>query len=160
MWLVPPQPVIPAAPPVTGDEPISSSGALDVAVDDARTNGASGGTREPGGRQGNAFFHACRSGDTITSVARACGVDAQATAKLNGWSATHAPAQGTMLLLPRNMDNVATAPDVTSYKVASGDTFTRIASRFKVSVPALKALNKAKTDSLNIGDVLYVPNAH
>jgi LysM repeat protein len=57
------------------------------------------------------------------------------------------------------MDNAATAPDVTTYKIATGDTFSRVAKRYKLSVAALMALNKAKGDALQIGDVVFVPVA-
>ncbi len=155
-WLVPPVLQNQTEPPVARDESISSVGAVDVAIDGTQTNAA---TRNQAGRKGDAFFHSCRAGETIATVAKSYGVDANVTAKLNGWSASYAPAAGTMLLLPRNMENVAAAPDVTTYKVASGDTFSRVAKRHKISVVAMMALNKAKGEALSIGDVLYVPSA-
>jgi len=155
-WLVP-SPDVNATPPsmTTEEAPITSSGAVDIAVGTQRKAVAP--DQPPSGSAADRFFHVCRAGETVTAIAQKSGVAADELARLNKCAVSTAPGTGTLLLLPRNMDNVATAPDVTVYKVAQGDTFSRIARRFKLSVAALQQINKAKSDNLSIGDTLYVP---
>ena len=43
------------------------------------------------------------------------------------------------------------------YKVVQGDTLSLIAQAFNTTVPKLRHLNNLKTDSLRIGQKLYVP---
>ena len=105
-WIVLPIPPGQVEPPMAREEPIGLSGAVDVSVDTAPTNTVDSGTAAAGGRKGSSFFHLCRAGDTIASVAKVYSMDAGAVAKLNGWSASYAPAAGMQVLLPRSMDNV------------------------------------------------------
>ncbi len=57
---------------------------------------------------------------------------------------------------------VAVAPSVReggeqSYTVKSGDTLTKIAARFGVSLKALRAANGLRTDSIKVGQKLKIP---
>ncbi len=103
------------------------------------------------------FFHVCRAGDVITALAQQHGVDADALARINGVAKTAALPAGSILVLPRPLDNVAAAPDVATYTVVAGDTYSKIARTHKISFTALMYLNKAKSSSLQVGDVVYVP---
>jgi membrane-bound lytic murein transglycosylase D len=47
----------------------------------------------------------------------------------------------------------------TEYSVASGDTLSEIAQRFKISTAQLKARNNMGSDRLRIGQVLYIPQS-
>jgi LysM repeat protein len=64
-----------------------------------------------------------------------------------------APTAGTNPAAPSRGD-VAT-PQI--YKVKSGDTLTKIATRFNTSVKALRALNGLKTDTISVGQSLKIP---
>ena len=47
----------------------------------------------------------------------------------------------------------------TEYSVASGDTLSEIAQRFKISTAQLKVRNNMGSDRLRIGQVLYIPQS-
>ena len=57
---------------------------------------------------------------------------------------------------PRLQPTVPQGP-VREYKVVQGDTLSLIAQAFNTTVPKLRQLNNLKTDSLRIGQKLYVP---
>ncbi len=103
------------------------------------------------------LFYRCRTDCILTSVAARAQVEIDALARANGLTPMAIVRSGTLLLLPRNLDNVATAPDIATYTVVAGDTYSRIARTYKVSVAILMQLNKTSKDTLQIGDVLYVP---
>lgn len=64
-----------------------------------------------------------------------------------------APTPGASATTPAPGD--AATPQI--YKVKSGDTLTRIASRFNTTVKALRALNGLKTDTISVGQSLKIP---
>jgi LysM repeat protein len=105
----------------------------------------------------NQLFHFCRSGESVEDVAAAHGVDAAALMQVNGLGGGRL-RQGMVVLLPRPLDNVSMAPDVTTYNVVAGDNFSRIARIYHLTTTALMRLNQTESSDLQIGDVLYVPN--
>jgi len=129
---------------------------VDVTVDGAASNAPTqvADTTDSGGA---GLFYRCRTDCVLTSVAARAQVEIGALARVNGLTPMALVRSGTLLLLPRNLDNVATAPDITTYTVAAGDTYSRIARTYKISVAILMQLNKTTKDTLQIGDVLYVP---
>jgi spore germination protein YaaH len=130
---------------------------VDVTVDaTAASNAAVQDTGSADSGSAGLFFR-CRTDCVLTSVAARAQVEIGALARVNGLTPMAIVRSGTLLLLPRNLDNVATAPDITTYTVAAGDTYSRIARTYKISVAILMQLNKTTKDTLQIGDVLYVP---
>ena len=105
------------------------------------------------------FFHVCRNGDSLLSVSKEHGVDLNALANINNLTRNLPLSADRVLLLPRNLGNLTAAKDVTTYTVVRGDTYSRIARHYRLSSKALMHLNKAEDSKLDIGDVLYVPNA-
>ncbi|MCX7848309.1 MAG: LysM peptidoglycan-binding domain-containing protein [bacterium] len=103
------------------------------------------------------FFHVARAGETVNALAQRYAVDADALARINGVAKTTPLPNDTLLLLPRPLDSVGTAPDVTTYTVVAGDTYSKIARAYKLSTAALMYLNKAQSSNLKVGDTLYVP---
>jgi LysM repeat protein len=99
----------------------------------------------------------CRPGESLEDVAAAHDVQPQQLARVNGFSGG-ALREGLVLLLPRALDNVAMAPDVTTYTVVAGDNYSRIARNYHMTTAGLMSLNQAETSALQVGDVLYVPN--
>jgi membrane-bound lytic murein transglycosylase D len=63
------------------------------------------------------------------------------------------PASG---VAPVRTATPRTGPPVTSYTVVRGDTLTRIASQFGISVDQLKAWNNLKSTRLSVGQRLRV----
>ncbi|MCX7004570.1 MAG: LysM peptidoglycan-binding domain-containing protein [bacterium] len=130
---------------------------VDVTVDGAAASNAPAQVAETKDTGGAGLFYRCRTDCVLTSVAARAQVEIGALARVNGLTPMAMVRSGTLLLLPRNLDNVATAPDITTYTVAAGDTYSRIARTYKISVAILMQLNKTTKDTLQIGDVLYVP---
>jgi hypothetical protein len=130
---------------------------VDVTVDSSTASNppASSASAGQSGEGGLLFF--CRADCMLTSVAARAQVELGALARVNGLSPMAIVRNGTVLLLPRNLDNVAAVPEITTYTVAAGDTYSRIARTYKISVAALMQLNKTTKDTLQIGDALYVP---
>lgn len=105
----------------------------------------------------SAFFHVARAGETVNALAQRYAVDPDALARINGVARTATLSAGTLLLLPRPLDKLPSAPDVTTYTVVAGDTYSKLARTYKISVAALMYLNGAKSSNLQVGDTLYVP---
>lgn len=105
----------------------------------------------------NPMFHLCKSGDTIKNVVEKYKIDANKLMKLNNLTPAQQLIPGKILLMPRASGDLATSDQVATYTVVKGDTFSRIARHFHISVVALMKLNNAKDSNLDIGDVLYVP---
>lgn len=103
------------------------------------------------------FFHVARAGETINALAQRYKVDPDLFARINGLSRTVPLQQGIVLLIPRPLDTISAAPDVTTYTVVAGDTYSKIARQHKIPVSALMYLNKAQSSNLRIGDTLFVP---
>lgn len=104
------------------------------------------------------LFYICTVDCLLTSAAARAQVDAAALGRLNGLTPSSVVRGGSVLLLPKDLGGVATAPDVTTYTVVAGDTYSRISRKFNVTITALMHLNKTSKDALQIGDVLYVPH--
>ena len=105
-----------------------------------------------------AFFHLCGANDSLATIAREYNVDARQLAQINGMTENAALAAKQVLALPRDLDKITLAPDVTTYTVAGGDTYSRIARKYRIAPQTLMYLNKAKSTALQVGDVVYVPN--
>jgi LysM repeat protein len=58
---------------------------------------------------------------------------------------------------PTKTATPAPSPTAKTYIVASGDTLSKIAAKFGVTVTALKAANNLTTDSIKIGQKLVIP---
>ena len=104
------------------------------------------------------YLHKCVSGDTTESIAAAYGVDEKDICILNGIRSGANLSSGKVLLLRKDTSEISQAPDVTTYTVVPGDTFSKIARTFNIASPALMKMNSTTSSSLQIGDVLYVPH--
>jgi LysM repeat protein len=103
-------------------------------------------------------------GDTFSTIASKFKVSSSAIQKANpGVEPTKlqinqvlnipAPTTETSPFAPGTVD--AATPK--AYKVQSGDTLTKIASRFGTTVKAIRALNGLKTDNIRVGQTLKIP---
>ena len=78
------------------------------------------------------------------------GVTTKELADLNDMNARSGLQRGQTLQVPKL---------VTEYKVRSGDSMIRIATRFGIETDQLADMNDLKSNaSLQVGDILKVPN--
>ena len=140
------------APALDLSEAALSSDATDITIEDEQDRPASTDETRAG-----ALFHVCRSGESLEDAASAQGVDPRELARVNGLPGGGL-REGLVLLLPRSLQNVAMAPDVTTYTVVAGDNFSRIARNYHMTTAGLMNLNQTESSALQVGDVLYVPN--
>jgi membrane-bound lytic murein transglycosylase D len=90
--------------------------------------------------------HRVRRGDTLWSIARAHGISPDHLARANGLNRDGTLAVGQMLKIPgtatlASTDPGSVAPTPITYVVRAGDTLSRIASKFRVSLKDLLTWN-------------------
>jgi LysM repeat protein len=101
-------------------------------------------------------------GDNLTRIARSYGVTVDDLKRANGLNSSVIHV-GDVLTIPATSAPVSTvtadAAGSETYKVQSGDSLSRIASRFNVTVSELKAANNLSSDLIKVNDVLYIPTS-
>lgn len=110
-------------------------------------------------------------GDTFATIAKAHGVSSKAIQDANPGVDPKKLKIGQKIQIPgatsapaavQPVAPAATTPDVsangmTSYKVKSGDTLTKIAKQFGTTVKAIESANNLSTTSIKVGQVLKIP---
>jgi membrane-bound lytic murein transglycosylase D len=91
--------------------------------------------------------HRVRQGDTLWSIARSYGVTTDSIAYTNGIDPAATMQVGQVLNIPgaarlAATDPVAASPAALTYVVKSGDTISRIAGRFSVSIAQVLGWNR------------------
>ena len=103
---------------------------------------------------GSYFEYVVRSGDTLWLLAQRYNTTVDAIKNLNGLSGNNLSI-GQILKIP----SAGTTPaPYFEYVVRSGDTLWLLAQRYGTTVNAIKSLNGLRSDILNIGQVLRIPN--
>lgn len=100
-----------------------------------------------------------RSGDTVTQIAKRFGLSISQIARLNNLGPKSLIRVGQILrLAPADeVNKTAVTSTQESYKVKSGDTLTRIASRFGLTLSELTAINRISSSTIIYpGQVLRV----
>lgn len=93
-----------------------------------------------------------RRGDTLIGIATANQISVEALAALNNLRPNTMVQLGQQLRIPDN------SPQVAEYRVKSGDTLGRLASRYDISLAELAAMNNMPTTRmLQVGERLTVP---
>lgn len=102
-----------------------------------------------------------KSGDTLSSIAAACGVTTNALAAANGLQLTDTIYVGQRLIIPSTSTSATPAASsktkiacANPYIVRRGDTLSKIARLCGVSIASLKRWNGLKTDTIRIGQSL------
>ena len=110
----------------------------------------------PSGSSGN--FYTVVKGDSLYSIARRFGVSVQALMNANNLT-SDTLSVGQVLRIPSNdQDNDINPPSGNvTYTVKKGDSLWSIASRYGISVNALREANNLTSDTLSIGQVLIIP---
>lgn len=103
---------------------------------------------------GSYFEYIVRSGDTLWLLAQRYNTTVDAIRNLNGLSSNELSI-GQILKIPSA--GAAPAPYF-DYTVRSGDTLWQLAQRYGTTVDAIRSLNGLRSDILNIGQVLRIPN--
>ncbi|HWH72363.1 MAG TPA: LysM peptidoglycan-binding domain-containing protein, partial [Candidatus Sulfotelmatobacter sp.] len=128
-------------------------------------------SQTPPALPGSGTEYTVAKGDTLAGIAKKSGVSIKALTEANpGVQPTklkigqklQIPAGGGATPTASTTGGSAAAPTQNTgggqtYTVKSGDTLTKVASRFSVSVKALRAANKLKTDSIKVGQKLKIP---
>jgi LysM repeat protein len=107
-------------------------------------------------------------GDTFYSVGKKLGVSFKAIeaanpgvdpAKLQPGQKIKIPAAAPAMGVSTGQEGAATAPATgeTVYVVKSGDTLTKIATHYGVTVKALRSANNLATDRIKVGQKLKIP---
>lgn len=104
-------------------------------------------------RRSSSGKHVVRRGDTLWSIARDYSVPMQRLATTNGISSDSTLAVGQVLAIPGTATLASTNPSAlasqpTTYVVRKGDTLSRIATMFRVSIPDLLGWNSLKSTSV------------
>jgi LysM repeat protein len=96
-----------------------------------------------------------KSGDTLSKIAAAYGVTMQALAAANNISNINNISVGQVLTIPAKTSTTTTS---TKYTVKSGDTLSKIAAAYGVTVQALAAANNiSNINNISVGQVLTIP---
>lgn len=98
-------------------------------------------------------YYIVQSGDTLYSIARRFNTTVSELRRLNNLTSDILTI-GTRLLLRESNEDFPSA----TYKVVSGDTLYAIARRFNTTVDAIKELNNLTSNTLTIGQELYIPS--
>lgn len=91
-------------------------------------------------------------GDSLIGLAGTYNIDIDSLAKMNGLTSKSMLQTGQRLKVPDN------APKLTDYRVRSGDTLGRVASRHGITLAQLAELNDIPTNTrIQVGATLSVP---
>lgn len=131
--------------------------------------------QEPGLPLAGRASYQVQPGDTLSTIARRAGVNAQLLASLNGLDNPDQIRAGQELILPGAMvaaspvpapvrplapASRASLPDqglLREYRVMSGDTLSSIARTFATTEADLRRLNDLSGDRIQVGQILRVP---
>lgn len=108
-----------------------------------------------GGTSGN--YYTVKSGDTLWKIANANKVTVDELKQANNLS-SNALSIGQVLLIPSKSTPSSPSSNST-YTVKSGDSLWKIANTYHTTVAELRQLNNLKSDVLQIGQVLKLPNS-
>ena len=105
-------------------------------------------------------YHKIRNGESLSSIAKKYHTTVTKLKELNGLKNNNIRA-GQSIKVPgagnSNSNSVGNSHTVKSHKVKSGETLGSIASRYGISVNALKKSNGLNSNLIRIGQVLKIP---
>ena len=105
-------------------------------------------------------YHKIRNGESLSSIAKKYHTTVTKLKELNGLKNNNIRA-GQSIKVPgagnSNLSSVGNSHTVKSHKVKSGETLGSIASRYGISVNALKKSNGLNSNLIRIGQVLKIP---
>lgn len=101
------------------------------------------------------------AGDNLSRIAREYGVTVNALKSANNLSSNTIRVGQELTIPSPSAPTQTTSVDAAgeTYTVRSGDTLSGIASRHRVTVTDLKRLNSLTSDTIRVGQTLYVPES-
>ena len=105
-------------------------------------------------------YHKIRNGESLSSIAKKYHTTVTKLKELNGLKNNNIRAGQSIkvpVALNSNLSSVCNSHTVKSHKVKSGETLGSIASRYGISVNALKKSNGLNSNLIRIGQVLIIP---
>ncbi|MBR5532920.1 MAG: LysM peptidoglycan-binding domain-containing protein [Bacteroidales bacterium] len=104
-------------------------------------------------------YHKIRNGETLGSIARKYHTSVTKLKELNGLKNSNIRAGKTLKVPGAGNSSIGTesTSSAKSHKVKSGDTLGSIASKYGISVNALKKSNGLNSNLIRIGQVLKIP---
>jgi LysM repeat protein len=107
----------------------------------------------PGNSSSAGTKYTVKSGDTLSKIAAAYGVTVQAMASANNIANPNLIYVGQILTVPGNSPSTGT-----KYTVKSGDTLSKVAVAYGVTVQAIVNANSiANPNIIRVGQVLIIP---
>jgi LysM repeat protein len=102
-----------------------------------------------------------RTGDTLNLIALRTGVDAESLRRLNGFASLNAALNaGQQLILPATGDELRPRTPAREYEVKPGETLSRIAADYGVTLGAILQANRiADPNAVYPGQRLLIPTA-
>ncbi len=113
------------------------------------------------------YKYTVATGDSLGKISKKFGVPLKELRDINGLAADNIRV-GTKLNIPglyspeaseSPAENIGAASSKAEYVVKQGDSLGRVARRFGVTIKALKRENNIKGNSINAGQVLYIPGS-
>lgn len=99
------------------------------------------------------------AGDTLWSIATKFKLTVDQIKQLNNLSSDTLQA-GQTLVLSQEKVKEQVQQQTTRYTVVSGDTLSRIASKFNTTVDQIKSINRLSSDSIYVNQVLDIPSGN
>ncbi len=102
------------------------------------------------------FYYIVQPGDQLLQIARRFGVTTAAIRTASRISGD-AIFPGQVLVIPPPSPTKTPRPPGTTYVVQSGDQLRALARRFGLTVAQLKSANGLTSDTIQVGQVLFIP---
>ena len=101
------------------------------------------------------------SGDTLSKIANRFGTTYQELARINGISNPDKIQVGQILKLPNsNTSNSSSSSSYNTYTIVSGDTLSKIASRFGTTYQEIARINGiSNPDKIQVGQIIKIPGS-
>lgn len=120
---------------------------------DTRMASLDGEVSESKSARRNSGKHVVRRGDTLWSIARSHSISMDRLVSTNGLQRDSTLSVGQVLNIPGTATLASTNPDSvssdpTTYIVRAGDTISRIANKFRVSISDVLGWNRLKPSSV------------
>lgn len=96
--------------------------------------------------------HIVKNGETLASIALRHGLDLKTLAEWNGISAREPLLPGQSLSIPSRRST----PDLVSHRVRKGDSLSKIARRYGVSIADLRRWNQLADNQVKTGETLRI----
>ncbi|MAJ86476.1 MAG: LysM peptidoglycan-binding domain-containing protein [Cellvibrionales bacterium TMED148] len=98
-------------------------------------------------------------GDTLSEIAQKHNVTLDWLKKVNNWKTDHLSIGDTLLVPNKSRfsnEQKQVEKHLVLYRVAAGDSLSKLSDRFDMNLNKLKSINKLRTDLIRVGQILKV----